>query len=258
MTTPDANFTAARTDAAQTFSGVQTFSSNLLGTKIQVGTPATINDATGVAQTLQLANYSAGAYVTGSADNYIYKVSGTIGSVAAHSTIFQTRSDVGAGGFAWVGGASPTPWMILDANQNLNLVTGNLVIGTSGKGIDFSATAGTGTSELLNDYEEGTWTPANGGMTVTSGSWAATGTYTKVGNIVHFTITQTSGTVTAAVGTSAITGFPFTPSVRGAITFTNGAADLVGIGLVDLNATLYNSATITSQTALRFSGWYQV
>jgi hypothetical protein len=141
---------------------------------------------------------------------------------------------------------------------SVTATTGNVVIGTSGQGIDFSATPGTGTSELLADYEEGTWTPANGGMTVTSGSWAATGTYTKIGNIVHFTITQTSGTVTAAAGTNAITGFPFTPSVRGAITFTNGAADLVGIGLIDLNATLYNSATITSQTALRFSGWYQV
>ena len=35
------------------------------------------------------------------------------------------------------------------------IVSGNLVIGTAGKGIDFSATPGTGTSELLADYEEG-------------------------------------------------------------------------------------------------------
>ena len=40
---------------------------------------------------------------------------------------------------------------------NVTLSTGNLIIGTSGKGIDFSATAGTGTSELLADYEEGTF-----------------------------------------------------------------------------------------------------
>ena len=126
-------------------------------------------------------------------------------------------------------------------------------------GITFPATqVPSADANTLDDYEEGTWTPANNGMTVNSGSWAATGTYTKVGNIVHFTITQTSGTVTSAAGLGAISGFPFTPSVRGAITFTNGAANLVGVGLVDLNAILYNSATITSQTALRFSGWYQV
>jgi len=68
------------------------------------------------------------------------------------------------------------------------IVNGNLVIGTSGKGIDFSATphpAGM-TSELLNDYEEGTWTPAVSGF----GSptyITQTGKYTKVGNLVHIT-----------------------------------------------------------------------
>ena len=40
---------------------------------------------------------------------------------------------------------------------DVTLSTGNLVIGTSGKGIDFSATSsgsGTMTSELFSDYEE--------------------------------------------------------------------------------------------------------
>jgi hypothetical protein len=46
----------------------------------------------------------------------------------------------------------------LDASGNLNIGTGNLIV-PSGKGIDFSATSGSGTSELLDDYEEGTWTP---------------------------------------------------------------------------------------------------
>jgi hypothetical protein len=61
-------------------------------------------------------------------------------------------------------------------------ITGNLVISTSGKGIDFSATAGTGTSEVLDDYEEGTWTPSisGGTMTVTVNN----ATYTKIGDMV--------------------------------------------------------------------------
>ena len=40
--------------------------------------------------------------------------------------------------------------------------SGNIILSTAGAGIDFSATAnssGTMTSELLSDYEEGTWTP---------------------------------------------------------------------------------------------------
>jgi len=58
----------------------------------------------------------------------------------------------------------------------------------SGKGIDFSATSGTGTSELFDDYEEGTWTPVaadaeTGGNTGTAG--VANGYYTKVGNVVY-------------------------------------------------------------------------
>jgi len=65
--------------------------------------------------------------------------------------------------------------------------TGNFVVGTSGQGIDFSATPGTGTSELLADYEEGTWTPVfadadTGGNAATIGTTLAT--YTKNGNIV--------------------------------------------------------------------------
>ena len=50
-------------------------------------------------------------------------------------------------------------------------MTDNLAF-ANGKGIDFSATPGTGTSELLNDYEEGTWspvlTPATGSITPTA------------------------------------------------------------------------------------------
>ena len=59
---------------------------------------------------------------------------------------------------------------------DVTLSTGNLVIGTSGNGIDFSATPGTGTSELLSDYEEGTWTPTSFDITYA----AASGSYKKV------------------------------------------------------------------------------
>ena len=55
---------------------------------------------------------------------------------------------------------------------NVQISNGNLVFSTSGTGIDFSATAdggGTTTSELLDDYEEGYWTPTilNGGGNIT-------------------------------------------------------------------------------------------
>ena len=67
---------------------------------------------------------------------------------------------------------------------NVTLDTGNLVIGTSGKGIDFSATgdgSGTDSSELFDDYEEGTWTPTFAGVAAAAVYGAR---YTKIGQLV--------------------------------------------------------------------------
>ena len=73
------------------------------------------------------------------------------------------------------------------------IVNGNLVIGTAGKGIDFSAdpSAPGMTSELLDDYEEGTWTPVITPDTGTITSYTASGVYTKIGNVVRATFTAT-------------------------------------------------------------------
>jgi hypothetical protein len=95
---------------------------------------------------------------------------------------------------------------------NVTVGTGNVVMSTSGKGIDFSATAsgsGTMTSELLHDYEEGTWviTDLSGaGLVFASTAYLK---YTKIGRAV-----TVQGSVTYPVtadGSSAILGgFPFT------------------------------------------------
>jgi len=99
---------------------------------------------------------------------------------------------------------------------DVTLSTGNLVIGTSGKGIDFSATPGTGTSELLADYEEGTWTPvvadaSSGGNT---GSFSGSATYTKIGRQVTVRM-YISGINTAGMtagNTLFIRGLPYASS----------------------------------------------
>lgn len=91
-------------------------------------------------------------------------------------------------------------------------VTGNVAV-SDGGGIDFSATSGTGTSELFDDYEEGTWTPTYVPQTgtFTSATYSAqTGTYTKVGDTVHafFDLSATID-VTGASGNVTISGLPF-------------------------------------------------
>jgi hypothetical protein len=99
----------------------------------------------------------------------------------------------------------------LDGDQNATLMTGNLVIGTSGKGIDFSATAGTGTSELLADYEEGTFTPViSGDSGAGTGTYTSqTGYYTKIGRQVTVEIVL-SWTAHTGVGNILVAGLPFT------------------------------------------------
>jgi len=108
-------------------------------------------------------------------------------------------------------GANWASALSTDTTYNVTLPSGNLVIGTSGKGIDFSATPGTGTSELLADYEEGTWTPVVAPNSGAITSYTSNGTYIKIGKIVVvstiFTITN-NGT---GAGLLLITGLPFTP-----------------------------------------------
>ena len=110
--------------------------------------------------------------------------------------------------------------MRIHAGGNVDIKTGNLVISTSGKGIDFSAgTGGGSTNAILDDYEEGTWTPTcvpSGG----DGSWPASSTqgyYTKVGSVVHVqfvleNFTNQLSTVQGSAGGGAVLtfgGLPF-------------------------------------------------
>jgi len=98
---------------------------------------------------------------------------------------------------------------------DVNLSTGNLVIGTSGKGIDFSITSHPAgmTSELLADYEEGDWTPSvtsSVGTITTLGT--VTGKYTKIGNVVTlFTRIDVTLNGTGA-GQIKVAGLPYSAS----------------------------------------------
>jgi hypothetical protein len=125
-------------------------------------------------------------------------------------------------------------------NGNATIDNGNLVIGTSGKGIDFSATAGSGTSELLADYEEGTFTPT-AGIALSS----ATGKYTKVGRAVHFEM-EVTFPVTISTGGARLTGLPFTPSADNfpcAVWTDKGVAIFAYVEASNTRVNLYNVTT---------------
>ena len=121
----------------------------------------------------------------------------------------------------------------IGSDGNLTINDGDLVIGTAGHGIDFSATAnssGTNESELLDDYEVGSFTPVgatNSGTAATFGSVA--GRYQKIGRMVRiYGFVQnidTSGTTSNSQ--LRVGGLPFTVDV----TDTQGVASYNSVTL---------------------------
>jgi len=103
----------------------------------------------------------------------------------------------------------------LISTGNVSIANGDLVV-ASGHGIDFSATtnsSGTMTSELLDDYEEGTWTPVLTGFTNEGTATGRVRDYIKIGNqvTVWFDIFQNSNNMSFSNG-ATITGLPFITS----------------------------------------------
>jgi len=101
----------------------------------------------------------------------------------------------------------------LTVNEDVTVNTGNLVIGTAGKGIDFSATGGgvgatSDDSELLNDYEEGSFQLGLSAMSVTAHN---ENRYVKIGNLVYVTARITLGTANNPSATVDMSGLPYAP-----------------------------------------------
>ena len=85
---------------------------------------------------------------------------------------------------------------------------------------------GTGSANHLDDYEEGTWTPALFGSS-TAGSFSATsatGSYVKIGRFVHGFFSVQAGTLSGFGGFVRLGGFPFTAQSGGGgyLTYVEG------------------------------------
>jgi hypothetical protein len=159
------------------------------------------------------------------------------------------------------GGNTPTN----DIYGNLTAATGNLVVGTAGKGIDFSANTGAPgmTSELLDWYEEGTWTPNFNSFTFTGTQTVLTATYTRIGRLVFLQATfSNSLTQAASGGTSYIDNLPFPAATSATIMFMNEAtAASIGVGEVyGINDRLYppSYSTSVANDVILMSGCYIV
>jgi len=99
---------------------------------------------------------------------------------------------------------------------SLTLSTGNVTQGASGTGYNFTAnTPAAGmTSQLLNWYEEGTWTPSLsfGGAASGVTYGGQLGYYTRIGRVVYYSFDITLTSKGTSIGSAVVSGLPFTAS----------------------------------------------
>jgi len=165
--------------------------------------------------------------------------------------IFKTH-DGSEGG----AGSAPVERMRIDSDGNVALALGNLVISTSGKGIDFSATAGTGTSELLDDYEEGTFThtttcSTSGTLTV-AGAYD-TGSYVKVGNKVTAQGFIVMSAISSPVGVLNIS-LPFLAATGSEREFDSAATVVINNSVANTAGSYVSYVVRNTQTIQVFEG----
>ena len=170
---------------------------------------------------LGVAGSSSVGYISrGSTDGNIltfYKDTTSVGSIGSNTS--GTRLHIGSGNaglsFAKSGSNAIIPWdttanAIEDATLNLGGATARF------KDLYLSGgvyVGGTGSANLLDDYEEGTWTPVLGSTSGESGQSynSQAGAYTKVGLLVHCSAWINVASIGTVSGTYALLkGLPFT------------------------------------------------
>ena len=163
--------------------------------------------------------------------------------------------------------------------------TDNITQSTAAKGINFTANtpAAGATTQLLNWYEEGNWTPglAIGGATTGITYVVQSGNYIRVGKVVTVLARLIMSSIGALTGDATLTGLPFTTGAGGAmygaggpLTFHSGMAGAAAgtifnmsgkigsteIGLIQGNAAVgwsgMSQGNFTNNSELTFSFTY--
>jgi hypothetical protein len=202
--------------------------------------------------------------------NYQLLVSGEVYNYSVSLTNKIGLGDVGGHVLYLDGSRSDTTNTILiNSRDNKFKVTSNgavnisdnFIVGTSNKGVNFTAnTPSAGmTSQLLNWYEEGTWTPVNSSGTATFTTNFAR--YTRIGRVVHVQL-FISVNANSDSANLTISGLPFTCATNGwAPSIINTNAVQTSLMRVESASTTMTAYTISAETPiswLAFSGKYIV
>ena len=136
---------------------------------------------------------------------------------------------------------------------------GNLIQGTAGNGFNFTANTGASgkTSQLLNWYEEGTWTPTQGSGLTVVGAFSSSGNYTRVGRLVTV-YGQVNGATTVACAANQ--------QLCGGLPFASTGGMGLALNAINNSSVLYSSssslycgaASVGATVSIYFSVTYQV
>ena len=144
----------------------------------------------------------------------------------------------------------------------VSTLSDNIVFGASGKGVHLGVTSATA-SNLVDDYEEGTFTPTLALSNATLASSGGTGRYTKIGRWVYIEGQVSRATASGASnGVVQLESLPFTSlnansiSIGGSGTMwideggpSSGQGDTIALAYVNSNETKATPARVTSSGA---------
>lgn len=196
------------------------------------------------ASVLRSIESSFGVFIGRDASNIVHNAYYASGGWTYIGSTFASQALQDNGEHIWNTAVSGTAGNLISFNErmkltepgNLTLNSGNFIIGTAGKGIDFSANSHAAgmTSELLNWYEVGTWTGTLTSTTPPTLPVTKTGRYTRIGNQVTIAIEFDNVSTIGASGSMEVTGLPFT-----AVSAGYGPVMKSGIGTQTVTAGVY-------------------
>ena len=209
----DKNATFAGTITAD--AGIDIDNFNIDGTTISLSSGNMIIGTANAASALTISDYGLLTMTVGASSNPRISFAGTNVS-GTHFIQLDRGSGASTSSFeVYLNGATKFE---VKADGNVEIADGSLVIANAGDGINFGATSDASgmSAEVLDDYEEGSWTPrvTDGTDVAQSNGTYTRGDYTKIGRLVHcsgqivLTDLTTSGGAEVN-GAIRMDGFPF-------------------------------------------------
>ena len=209
----DKNATFAGTITAD--AGIDIDNFNIDGTTISLSSGNMIIGTANAASALTISDYGLLTMTVGASSNPRISFAGTNVS-GTHFIQLDRGSGASTSSFeVYLNGATKFE---VKADGNVEIADGSLVIANAGDGINFGATSDASgmSAEVLDDYEEGSWTPrvTDGTDVAQSNGTYTRGDYTKIGRLVHcsgqIVLTDLTSSGGAEVnGAIRMDGFPF-------------------------------------------------